>query len=75
VPMLEPSDIQEAYDIMAIAFKVSEEFDTPVMVRTTTRISHCKGVAEIDKNIGWQPKKARFTRDLDKLVMVPSIAR
>ena len=75
VPMLEPSDSQEAYNIMAISFKLSEEFDTPVIVRATTRISHCKGVAEIDENVSWQPKKARFTRELDKFVMVPSNAR
>ena len=37
VPMLEPSDSQEAYDFIADAFALSEEFDTPVMLRTTTR--------------------------------------
>ena len=39
VPMLEPSDSQEAYEFMAYAFDISEKFDTPVLVRTTTRIS------------------------------------
>jgi len=75
VPMLEPSDSQEAYDLMPIAFQLSEEFDTPVMVRTTTRISHCKGVMEIDEAASWQPKRAHFIRELDKFVMVPSNAR
>ena len=37
VPMLEPSDSQEAYDFLAEAFALSEEFDTPVLLRTTTR--------------------------------------
>jgi len=40
VPMLEPSDSQEAYELMAHAFDISQKFDTPVLVRTTTRISH-----------------------------------
>ncbi|MBM4463764.1 MAG: indolepyruvate ferredoxin oxidoreductase subunit alpha [Chloroflexi bacterium] len=75
IPMLEPSDSQEAYDLMSIAFQLSEEFDTPVMVRSTTRISHCKGVVEIGEAASWQPKRPRFIRDLDKFVMVPSNAR
>ena len=43
IPMLEPSDSQEAYDFVAEAFALSEEFDTPVMLRTTTRVSHGRG--------------------------------
>ena len=43
VPMLEPADSQEAYDFMAEAFALSEEYDTPVLLRTTTRISHGRG--------------------------------
>jgi len=52
VPMLEPSDSQEAYDFMAQAFDLSEQFDTPVMVRTTTRISHSKTVVEVRRSRG-----------------------
>lgn len=75
VPMLEPSDSQEAYDVMEWAFRISEEFDTPVLVRTTTRISHCKGVVEV-----WGERKAplrqpRFLRSPAKYVMVPTNAR
>jgi len=43
VPMLEPSDSQEAYDFVASAFDLSEEFDTPVLLRCTTRVSHGRG--------------------------------
>ena len=42
VPMLEPSDSQEAYDFTRLAFELSEEFDTPVMLRTTTRLRTAK---------------------------------
>ena len=43
VPMLEPSDSQEAYDLMAYAFDISERFNTPVLVRSTTRsLSDCE---------------------------------
>src|SRR4030042_431721 len=46
VPMLEPTDSQEAYDIMAYAFDISEKFDTPVMVRSTPRISHSTSLVD-----------------------------
>jgi indolepyruvate ferredoxin oxidoreductase alpha subunit len=42
VPMLEPTDSQEAHDLMVRAFDISERFDTPVLFRTTTRIAHSK---------------------------------
>ncbi len=47
VPMFEPSDSQEAKDFIKLAFEVSEKFDTPVMVRGVTRISHAKGIVEL----------------------------
>ncbi len=75
VPMLEPSDSQEAYDLMGPAFRISEEFDTPVLFRSTTRISHCKSVVELPEAPEIDRKRARFTRDPHKFVMVPSNAR
>jgi len=44
VPVLEPSDSQEAYDMCATAFEISEQFNTIVILRLTTRICHVKGV-------------------------------
>ena len=49
IPVLEPSDSQEAKDFVKTAFEISEEFDTPVLLRLTTRISHSKGLVEIGK--------------------------
>ena len=46
IPMLEPSTSQEALDFTKEAFAISESFGTPVMLRTTTRISHSMGVVE-----------------------------
>jgi indolepyruvate ferredoxin oxidoreductase alpha subunit len=48
IPMLEPSTSQEAKDFTKEAFAISEEFGTPVMVRTTTRISHSMGIVELN---------------------------
>jgi len=75
VPMLEPSDSQEAYSLMEWAFNISEEFDTPVLFRSTTRISHCKTVAEVSESLQIKRKSPRFIRDPHKFVMVPSNAR
>jgi indolepyruvate ferredoxin oxidoreductase alpha subunit len=75
VPILEPSDSQEAYSLMEWAFKISEEFDTPVLFRSTTRISHCKTVAEAAESPEIKRNRPRFVRDPHKFVMVPSNAR
>lgn len=74
VPMLEPSDSQEAKDFVAIAFAVSEKFDTIVLFRTTTRISHSVSIVELAHlrklKIPSGPIKAPL-----KYVMVPANAR
>ena len=73
VPMLEPSDSQEAYDFMADAFALSEEFDTPVLLRTTTRISHGRG--RVVPRVPVKPEARDYARDIAKYVMVPQYAR
>ncbi|MCK5399211.1 indolepyruvate ferredoxin oxidoreductase subunit alpha, partial [bacterium] len=47
IPMLEPSDSQEAKDFTKLAFDISEKFDTPVLMRVTTRICHSKSMVEL----------------------------
>lgn len=73
VPMLDPSDSQEAYDFVRAGFELSEQFDTPVMLRTTTRISHAKGVVEPKEKI--QPKMMEWARNVPKYVMLPNFAK
>jgi len=75
VPMLEPSDSQEAYDFMAQAFDLSEQFDTPVMVRTTTRISHSKTVVEVRRSRPLPAGQPEFKYNVAKYVMLPAHAR
>jgi len=75
VPMLEPSDSQEAYELMAYAFDISEKFDTPVLVRTTTRISHSKSVVKVNRSRVSLAKPAGFQHDVKKYVMLPAHAR
>jgi len=71
VPMLEPSDSQEAYDLMEVAFEISEKFDTPVLMRSSTRISHSKSVVELHRSRPKSAKQAAFRHDVEKHVMLP----
>ncbi len=73
LPMLEPSDAQEAYDFVKTAFAMSEEYDTPVLVRMTTRVSHARGVVETGAR-GHVPLRA-YKKDMMKYVMMPGMAR
>jgi indolepyruvate ferredoxin oxidoreductase alpha subunit len=75
VPLLEPSDSQEAYDIMAYAYDISEQFDTPVIVRTTTRISHSKSIVSLTGSRPASDRPAAFRHNLAKYVMLPVYAR
>lgn len=73
VPVLEPADSREAKEHTRLAFSLSEEFDTPVLLRSTTRISHCRGVVELEPPE--EPPARPFTRDPRKYVMLPGNAR
>ncbi|TDB39150.1 MAG: indolepyruvate ferredoxin oxidoreductase subunit alpha [Actinobacteria bacterium] len=73
VPMLEPSDSQEALDFTRAAFEISEQFDTPVLIRSTTRISHSKSLVEVgERNT---VASAEFKQHPGKWVMMPANAR
>jgi len=72
VPILEPTDPQEAKDFVRIAFELSEEFETPVLLRTTTRISHAKGVVELGDRT--EAPSKRYRMDIPRF-LVPPYAR
>ncbi|HAJ95926.1 MAG TPA: indolepyruvate ferredoxin oxidoreductase subunit alpha, partial [Actinobacteria bacterium] len=73
VPMLEPSDSQEAKDFVGRALEISERFDTPVILRTTTRISHSRSPVSIsDREI--IPLK-KYEKNCQKYVMIPAYGR
>jgi indolepyruvate ferredoxin oxidoreductase alpha subunit len=73
LPLFEPADSAEAKAFTAAAFDLSEACDTPVLVRTTTRINHGSGIVEIG---GRRPREARgFRGDPAKYVMLPAHAR
>ncbi|MBE3040130.1 MAG: indolepyruvate ferredoxin oxidoreductase subunit alpha, partial [Chloroflexi bacterium] len=72
VPCLEPSDSQEAKDMTIAAFGLSERFDTPVLVRLTTRICHSSTPVELGERIEQsQAEIKKFPRNPTKYVMIP----
>ena len=72
VPVLEPSDSQEAKDFVKIAYELSEEYDTPVILRTTTKLSHSQSVVELsDREV---PEDKTYERSVPKYVMMPASA-
>lgn len=75
VPLLEPSDSQECMEFMRLAFEISERFDTPVLLRTTTRVSHSKGIVEYDPESRTLPGVNGFKIDISKFVIMPAMAR
>ncbi|MCB1760354.1 MAG: 4Fe-4S dicluster domain-containing protein [Gammaproteobacteria bacterium] len=74
VPVLEPADAQEAYDMTRFAFDLSEQFDTPVILRMTTRICHVKGVVTTRERRPFN-SGVGFEKDPSRLVMTPTNAR
>src|SRR5512135_1301823 len=73
VPMLEPADSQECKEFTRLAFELSEQYDTPVMLRTCTRISHSKSVVELGERVTGLPEP-KLVKNAPKLVMLPGNA-
>lgn len=73
IPVLEPSDQQEAYDMVYEGFELSEQFNSPVMIRITTRLAHSR--ASIERKEQKQEKSNSLPGDLRQFVLLPSIAR
>ena len=74
VPMLEPADSQECKEFTRLAFELSEKFDTPVMIRSCTRISHGKSIVSLSEPVSGLPEP-KLVKNPPKLVMLPGNAR
>ena len=72
LPVLEPSDSAEAKEFTKYAFDLSEKYDTPVIVRSTTRLSHSQGLVELEERT--EPFDIPYERDMAKYVMMPGNA-
>jgi indolepyruvate ferredoxin oxidoreductase alpha subunit len=75
LPCLEPSDSQEAREFTLAAFDLSEQFDTPVMLRATTRLCHTSTLSEVGERRDLPARTGKYPRNPAKYVMVPANAR
>jgi indolepyruvate ferredoxin oxidoreductase, alpha subunit len=73
VPMLEPSDSQEAYNFTLVAIEISQRWKLPVLLRMTTRVCHSKTAVIPSQTI--ESSRAHFEHDIQSRVMIPSNAR
>ncbi|MCL2087092.1 MAG: indolepyruvate ferredoxin oxidoreductase subunit alpha [Oscillospiraceae bacterium] len=73
VPMLEPSSAHECKEFTKLAFEISEQFDTPVLLRLSTRTSHSQGVVEEQERV--ERDMGDYKKDAEKYVMMPTYAR
>ncbi len=70
IPVIEPATPKEAYEFSKLAFNLSKKFEIPVMIRTTTRVSHSR--EDIEVSIGDnKPVKVDFKRDIDRFAATP----
>lgn len=72
VPMFEPSDSAECKEFTKLAFDISEEYDTPVIIRLSTRVSHSQSLVEIGERQNREVKE--YQKDIAKNVMMPGMA-
>ena len=73
IPMLEPADSSECKDFVKLAYQMSEAYDTPVFVRTTTRLSHSRSVVTLGERESVPVKP--YQKDFMKYVMMPGMAK
>ncbi len=72
VPVLEPSDSEEGRVLTKLAFNLSEQYDTPVIVRTTTRLGHSQGIVNLEERVEIEDRP--YERNMQKNVMMPGNA-
>ena len=72
VPMIEPSDADEARKFAAMAFEISEKFDTPVLYKMCTRVAHSQSITEFAERV--VPARKAYEKNISKYVMAPANA-
>ena len=72
IPMLEPSDSAEALEFAKLAYELSERFDTPVIIKMCTRVSHSQSLVELGQRV---EKIGEYKKDIPKYVMMPGNAK
>ena len=73
IPMLEPSDSQEALDFAKLAYELSEQFDTPVLIKMCTRVAHSQSVVELGERV--EKGVIPYEKNAAKYIMMPAFAK
>lgn len=73
VPVVEPSDSEECRDFVKYAYELSEKFDTPVILRLTTRVAHSRSLVELCDRV--VPEQKPYEKNVQKNVMMPAMAK
>ena len=73
VLMIEPSDSGECKEVVKMGFELSEQFDTPVIVRMSTRVAHSQSIVEICDRV--EPEMKEYVKTPQKYVMMPAFAK
>ena len=73
IPILEPSDAEEAKEFMIKAFEISEKYSTPVILRSTTRVSHARGLVNLRDRVPHE--RVPFKKDPPRFVPIPAWGR
>src|SRR3990172_6847778 len=80
VPVVEPSDVQDCRDFVGLGLDLSEQFSTPVMLRTTTRLAHHKGLVELGERVeaprrDFTPDARRFSVPIYRKLLRPQVEK
>lgn len=73
VPVLEPANAQECNDYIKQAYEISEKYDTVVLIRSNTRISHSRGIVELGERV--EKERIPYKKDIQKYVAMPAMAK
>ena len=73
VPMLEPSNSQECKSYIKLAYDISEKYDTVVLIRSNTRVSHSRGIVEIGERV--EKDRIPYEKNIQKYVAMPAMAK
>lgn len=73
VPVLEPANAQECKDYIKLAYDISEKYDTVVLLRSNTRISHSRGIVELGEKT--EKERIPYVKNMQKYVAMPAMAK
>lgn len=73
VPVLEPANAQECKDYIKLAYEISEKYDTVVLLRSNTRISHSRGIVELGEKV--EKERIPYVKNMQKYVAMPAMAK